>query len=187
MSSPVKLRKANRLIGRTLAFRNAQPEDAALILALRTDLRIARYLSATSAEVEKQFAWLKHYAASEGQAYFIIEANDGEQLGTVRLYDENGDSFCWGSWILKEGAPQIAAIESALMVYSYAIDYLGFKSAHFDVRKGNEHVWRFHERFGAVRVAETEHDFIYQISGESIAASCQRYKKYLPETVKVEM
>ncbi|MDP2761871.1 MAG: GNAT family N-acetyltransferase [Sideroxyarcus sp.] len=187
MSSPAKLRKANRLIGRALVFRNAQPEDAELIVALRTDTRIAKYLSVTSAEIAKQIDWLKQYAGGEDQAYFIIEANDGEKLGTVRLYDPQGDSFCWGSWILKEGAPQSAAIESALMVYSYAIDCLGFKNAHFDVRKENEHVWRFHERLGAVRVAEKEHDFIYKISGESIAASRQRYKKYLSDAVKVEM
>lgn len=174
-------------MGRALVFRNAQPEDAEWIVTLRTDVRIAKYLSATSAEIKKQIDWLKQYAVSEDQAYFIIEANDGELLGTVRLYDQQGNSFCWGSWILKERAPQSAAIESALMVYSYAIDYLGFKTSHFDVRKGNEHVWRFHERFGAVRVAETEHNFIYKISAESISASRQKYKKYLPNTVKVEM
>jgi RimJ/RimL family protein N-acetyltransferase len=187
MSSPIKLSKVNRLFGRSLVFLNAQPEDAEFIVALRTDMRIGKYLSATSSEVEKQIEWLKCYSTSDDQVYFIIESNDGEKLGTVRLYDQQGGSFCWGSWILNAGAPQSAAIESALMVYSYAIDYLGFKKSHFDVRKGNDHVWRFHERFGAVRVAETEQDFFYQISAESISASRQKYKKYLPDTVKVEI
>lgn len=50
-------------------------------------------------------------------------------------------------------------MESALTVYAYAVDHLGFTAAHFDVRRGNERVWKFHERFGAVRVDENEEDY----------------------------
>ncbi len=71
-----------------------------------------------------------------------IEFN-GEPIGTVRLYDARQNSFCWGSWILKAGSPKHAAIESALMVYAYAVDHLSSQSAHFDVRKDNEGVWLF--------------------------------------------
>ncbi len=167
-------------------LRDATVEDADFILALRTNEEKARYLSFTSADVERQRAWLGRYASSTDQAYFIIEAMDGEPLGTVRLYDARGNSFCWGSWILKAGAPAHAAIESALMVYAYAIDHLGFEQAHFDVRKGNESVWRFHERFGAERIAEGDLDYYYRISAEAIAASRTRYRKYLPNSVMVE-
>ncbi len=100
--------------------------------------------------------------------------------------DAKGNSFCWGSWILKDGAPQSAAIESALMVYSYAIGHLGFCAAHFDVCKGNKNVWRFHERFGAERMGETAIDYLYQINPEKILSARIKYKKYLPEAVTVE-
>jgi len=93
-----------------------------------------------------------------GQAYFIIEDRAGDPLGCVRIYDARGDSFCIGSWILRAGAPQRAAIESSLMVYALGIDHLGFRRAHFDVRKRNERVWTFHERCGARRVGETDDD-----------------------------
>ena len=113
------------------------------------------------AELAEQQAWLARYANAEDQAYFIIEYQN-EPVGTVRLYDPQGESFCWGSWILKNTRPSQAAMESALMVYAYAVDHLGFKSAHFDVRKGNEKVWQFHERFGARRVEETAKDHLYR-------------------------
>lgn len=51
-------------------------------------------------------------------------------------------------------------MESALIVYAYAVDHLGFQAAHFEMRKGNESVWQFHERFGAERLSENEHEFI---------------------------
>ena len=170
-----------------MIFRDAKQEDAAFILSLRTDSQKSRYLSSTDADLEKQKKWLHHYADQSDQAYFIIESLEGETLGTVRLYDAQEHSFCWGSWILKEGAPQTAAIESALMVYAYAINYLKFQSAHFDVRKGNESVWRFHERFGAIRVVSTENDYIYTIDGNTITQARRKYIKFLPEKIQITL
>jgi RimJ/RimL family protein N-acetyltransferase len=185
-SGTPQLRKAKRLMGKTLVFRDANTGDAAFILALRTDSRKSQHLSSTSPELDRQIAWLEAYAGKTDQAYFIIENRMGEPLGTVRLYDPQDNSFCWGSWILKSGAPQSAAIESALMVYAYAIDHLGFRQAHFDVRKGNESVWRFHERFGAERTGENDQDYLYRIGQKEIGVARQRYKKFLPETLVVE-
>jgi len=180
-----KLRKAARVLGKTLTFRDATVEDSAFILSLRTDSEKSRYLSAVSGELADQQTWLQRYALAEDQAYFIIQYQS-EPIGTVRLYDPQGDSFCWGSWILKNTRPNHAAMESALIIYAYALDHLGFKQAHFDVRKGNERVWQFHERFGAVRVAETAQDYQYQIAQLAISAARNRYNKYLPEPVIVE-
>lgn len=87
-----------------------------------------------------------------------------ESIGTVRLHDLQGDSFCWGSWMLKSTRTSLAAMESAFMVYAYAVDHLGLTAVRFDVRKGHERVWQFQERFGAVRAAEAEHDYLYRSS-----------------------
>ena len=126
--------------GKTLSFRNATVHDAAFILALRTDAEKSRYLSPVSGELAAQQAWLESYAQQDEQAYFVIEHHN-QPIGTVRLYDAQGHSFCWGSWVLTGKRPSHAAMESALMVYAYAVDHLGFTAAHFDVRKGNERVW----------------------------------------------
>jgi hypothetical protein len=72
------------------------------------------------------------------------------------------------------------------MVYAYAVDYLGFDQAHFDVRKNNDNVWRFHERFGATRIGETSHDYLYHIGQKEISSGRMRYGKYLPMPITVE-
>jgi len=167
-------------------FRNAVVKDADFILSLRSDKEKSKYLSQTPAELSHQIAWLIDYAGKSDQAYFIIETKEREPLGTVRLYDARSNSICWGSWILKDGAPQSAAIESALMVYSYAANFLGFRQAHFDVRKGNENVWRFHERMGAERVGETASDYLYRIDIDGVLSTHPKYRKYLPKVVTVE-
>ncbi len=178
------IRKAAQVKGKTLTFRDATVENADFILSLRIDLEKSRYLSTTSSDIHKQQWWLEHYAVADDQAYFIIEFN-GEPIGTVRLYDAQQNSFCWGSWILKAGSPKHAAIESALMVYAYAVEHLSFQSAHFDVRKGNESVWLFHERFGAHRISETDLDYLYTLDLQSIKASCTRYSKFLPDGINI--
>ena len=90
-----------------------------------------------------------------------------------------------GAWILKQGSPNCYSIESALLVYHFALS-LGFENAHFDVRKGNQSVWKFHERFGAIKSSETAEDFIYKISYVAIQRSLEKYKKYLPCEVLIE-
>jgi len=179
---PSKLLKVERIHGKTLTLRDASIDDAEFILSLRVDPEKSRYLSAVSKALEDQRAWLQYYAYANDQAYFIIESKR-EPIGTVRLYDAKGDSFSWGSWILTNRCPKHAAMESALIVYAYALDYLGFQTAHFNVRKGNKRVWLFHERFGASRVRETELDYFYEISRGAIDQSRDRYKKFLSGTV----
>jgi len=184
MGENPSIRTAALVRGETLVFRNAAVGDAEFILSLRTDEVKSRYLSATDNDLDAQRAWLERYAISEGQAYFIIEFND-EAIGTVRLYDAQCASFCWGSWTLKDGRPRQAAMESALMVYAYAVDHLGFTACHFDVRKGNERVLKFHERFGARRVDETEQDYLYNISLEEIQVARLTYSNFLASGVTV--
>ena len=185
MSAPV-IRRAALISGKTLQFRDASVADAEFILALRTDADKSRHLSTVSGRLEDQRDWLRGYANGSGQAYFIIEDAQGKPLGTVRLYDAQDDSFCWGSWILADAAPAPAAIESALIVYAYAIDVLGFRAAHFQVNRGNERVRAFHERFGAVCVAEDDLECRYTLSADAIAASRKRYARYLPSSLAVE-
>ncbi len=176
--------QAKCIIGKNIRLRNVAPSDAEFIVRIRTNEKKGRFISTTSSDVSKQRKWLEDYLTSKGQAYFLITDLENKPLGTVRMYDQQGDSFCWGSWVVAEEAPSHTAIESALLLYTYALA-LGFKRAHFDVRKGNLSVIKFHERFGAVRTGETEDDFLYTISKDKILSTLDKYKKYLPEEVEI--
>jgi len=158
--------------------------DATFILSLRTNPEKAKFLSPVSGALHDQIKWLERYKESTDQLYFIIE-HESQSIGTVRIYDPRGESFCWGSWILNENSLAHAAIESALMVYRFGLECLGFKSAHFDVRKENRKVWQFHERFGAVKVGEGKNDYYFEIHEDAIRASLIRYQRYL-NSVTVE-
>jgi RimJ/RimL family protein N-acetyltransferase len=164
-----RLIRPERVTGPNLTYRNAGPDDAEFILSLRLDPAKNAHLSQVPDDIERQRAWLADYA----DIYFIIE-HQGRPVGTVRLYDQRGTSFSWGSWILSANAPKSAAVESTLMVYQVGIE-LGFSASHFDVRTANEKVWKYHERCGAVRVGETDDSFLYEMGKGEIIALLNRY------------
>ena len=177
------IKKAKQVIGHNLLFRDANSCDAEFILSLRTNPSKNQYLSFVSNDLSLQTQWLEQYSLASDQIYFIILA-DEKPCGTVRIYDERGDSFCWGSWLLAPGAPSNFAIESALMIYQFSLR-LGFRRSHFGVRKENTSVWRFHERFGAERTGETDEDFLYKIERSEIEKSVVKYLRYLPDGIAV--
>ena len=171
-----------RDITRTIQVRLAREGDAAFILSLRQDEKKSRHLSSVHNSLSLQQQWLRDYLAREREGreyYFIIVDRENEPLGTVRLYDFREDSFCWGSWILKDGAPTAAAIESALMVYEIAFGRLAFQQSHFDVRKANSKVVEFHLRFGARIVGEDDLNYYFKYDKATYEATRTRYQRFL--------
>jgi len=171
-----------KIEGKNINLRFAEVGDAEFILRLRTDPSLNRHLSATDASLPMQQEWLRNYKVKEqnGQEfYFIITGKDEAPLGTVRLYDFQNDSFCWGSWIVLPEAPRTTAVESALLVYECAFYKLGFLRSHFDVRKANERVLAFHRRFGASEVGEDEDNVFFNFSREDYECIRAQYVRFM--------
>ncbi|RZS88894.1 RimJ/RimL family protein N-acetyltransferase [Phyllobacterium myrsinacearum] len=176
----MQIKKASYIHGTDIRFRNVEVSDAAFILSLRLDETRNKFISSVSPSLADQESYLEKYSKSEGEAYFIIEADHIGPIGTIRLYDQRGSSFCWGSWIVAPGAPARTGSKSAVLLYIYAFDTLGFSSSHFDVRQGNESVWRFHERFGAELTHEDELDRFYTLPRSAWERTKPRYEQYIP-------
>lgn len=166
----------------TIFFRFVEIEDASFILGLRTDENYNKYLSSVEDSLIKQIDWINQYKQKEAKAeefYFIIcLKRSGQPIGTVRIYDFRKDinSFCWGSWILNGNKTKYAALESALLIYDFAFNELGFSKCHMDIRKNNEKVINFHKRFGVEIIGQTDLDLlgIYtKKSYESIRSSIE--------------
>ncbi|MDE6958068.1 N-acetyltransferase [Helicobacter apodemus] len=166
------------LLGKHIALRLVQLSDAAFIYALRNDKK-ARFLTQIIGGVQAQEQWIVEYKKREAlgqEFYFIIQG--GESLGTIRIYDLKEDSFCWGSWIIKDSSPSYVAIESALCIYEFAFNTLGFRQSHFDVRKNNVKVVAFHQRCKARIVREDSKNYYFNFSKEDFASMQRHYAKY---------
>lgn len=170
------------LSSKTINLRLVEESDAEFILSLRLRGDLNKYLSTVDDDVELQREWIKDYKNQESQEkqfYFIIEKHDGTPCGTVRIYDFRGDSFSWGSWILNENKTKYAAIESALLVYHFGFNELGFKNSHFEVMKENERVIKFHQKFGAEIVREDVENYYFNISRSSVEENRKKFEGLL--------
>ncbi len=165
---------------KNIILRDVEIQDAEFILSLRCNENKAKFLHKTKNDLKQQQEYIKNYKTKNDEWYFIIENKENELLGTVRIYDliDNCD-FCWGSWLIKDGAPTTTAITSAILLYEYAFYKLKFTKAHFDVRKENKRVRAFHERFGAKCIKEDEIDSFYIYSKEEYEKIRPKYLKFI--------
>ncbi|MCT7911797.1 GNAT family N-acetyltransferase [Arcobacter lacus] len=170
------------IYGKNINMRTVEIEDAEFIYNMRQNQNKTKYLSKITGTVESQKEWIKNYKQREEdkkEFYFVIESKDEEKLGLVRMYDFKDNSFCWGSWLIKEDALKSTAIESALQIYEFGFYKLGFEKSHFDVRKGNDKVIAFYQRFGSKIVDEDELDHFFNFEKSDYEITKEKYKRYL--------
>ncbi len=168
-------------ITKRISFQFVDIPDAEFILSLRMDEARNQHLSATTNNLEMQREWIADYLKREEEFrefYFIITGANQDRLGTIRLYDFQPQSCRWGSWILRDGAPPYAALESVLMIYEIAFMRLGFSRSHFEVRKENNQVLTIHDRMGAVLIREDELNYYFHYFPETYGVIKNKYKNF---------
>lgn len=170
------------LKGQNISFRLATPDDADYIYSLRTNPRYNQHLSKTVGSIADQHRWLIEYKAREHgrkEFYFIITTTNTTNCGTVRIYNVNGDSFTWGSWILEANKPSKAAFETAILIYRFAFGKLGLSRCHFDVRRENDRALNFHRRFGARETHSDTENIYFEYSRAQFEANQNALTKTL--------
>lgn len=170
------------IYGKNINMRTVTQNDAEFIFSMRQKQDKIKYLSKITGSVESQKEWIQNYKRREEakqEFYFVIETKEQEKLGLVRMYDFQDDSFCWGSWLIKDEAPKTTGIESALQIYEFGFNELEFQKSHFDVRKENDKVIAFHKRFGAKIVDADKLNFYFNFKKEVYEVTKKKYKRYL--------
>lgn len=164
---------SEKLNGKYVNLREVTVDDADFILSLRCNENKSRFLHKTEDNLENQVAYIKNYFEIPDEWYFIIENKKGERIGTYRIYDIQGDSFCIGSWLMIDRVSPAESFESDWILRMYGFDVLGFKRIHFDVRKGNKKVIAYHKMVGARITGETELDWLWEITREEYVAKAK--------------
>jgi RimJ/RimL family protein N-acetyltransferase len=106
-------------------------DDAAFIVALRTDPARNQFINVTVPDVSKQEEWLRAYFERRWDYYFVIEhCKTGEREGTLGVYDvdEQQQTAEWGRWIVRRGSK--AAGPSGCLVFDLAFGDLGLSALH---------------------------------------------------------
>lgn len=136
--------------------------DAKMILKLRNNPNLNKFISKTDSSVEKQKEWIREYKKreKEGRDYYfsIRKVIDDEILGYVRVYDiDKHNKTCeWGSWVMKEDKPASSALESIILIYDFIFNTLKIEKAFQAVMKGNRKVILFHKAYGVKKISDDE-------------------------------
>lgn len=177
--------QTGRLVGKFVQLRLVSEDDAAFVHGLRTDPRYNGFLSPVGPDIEQQRAWIRAYKEREANGrefYFIIERNDGLPVGTVRVYEITEHAYTWGSLILNEDKPRLAAVEVLLLIHQLGFQFLKRSLARFDVMKQNEHAIRFYNRFGARPSGEDSLKLYYEVTPEIFFAALRDFESQLVKT-----
>ena len=123
--------------------------DASLVVELRCNPELNRFLHASSSKIDDQLKWLESYYKREDDFYFVIEnCCSGVPEGVIALYDVSFDQRTgeWGRWILRPGS--LAAVESAYLIYKVAFDLVKLESVFCRTVADNAKVVSFHDSCG---------------------------------------
>jgi len=135
--------------GAAFRLRPIGDADAALVLELRSNPELNRFLHATSPSLDDQLAWLARYYERPGDYYFVVERlQGGAAEGVISLYDIDAANHGgeWGRWILRPGS--LAAVESAWLIYRCAFETLGLQEVYCRTVADNGPVVSFHDSCG---------------------------------------
>lgn len=137
------------LAGPAFRLRPIGDADAQLVLELRCNAHLNRFLHATSTSLEDQLIWLARYYQRPGDFYFVVERlKTGAPEGVISVYDIDFETNSgeWGRWILKPSS--LAAVESAWLIYRYSFEQLKLSQVYCRTVADNQPVVSFHDSCG---------------------------------------
>lgn len=136
--------------------------DAEFIVQIRTEYPArVRYLHPIAPDVQLQREWITRYLERQNDYYWVIERSDTHKPeGLIGIYDVNSvtQTAEWGRWVLSSGS--LAAIESVLLLYRLAFEFLKLGSLYCITVAENLPVVSFHDSCGMPRAGLLKNHFI---------------------------
>jgi len=133
--------------GKYVDLKYAKIEDAEVILQMRQDPDLTKFLPRLDITVAEQRKWIEKQQIREGDYYFVVWSKKGKAIGTIRVYNIHGGQGETGSLVLSGNA--FENLEAKLLCEDFQWDILNLESTtgFFDVN--NIQAQKFAALFGA--------------------------------------
>lgn len=140
---------SKEVCGTFTKLRAVTVEDAELILALRTNSEINRFLNKTEDNLSLQIEWIQHQQKKVGDYYFAICNEENQAVGVIGLYniDEEQGTGEMGRYVCAT-AP-IQAWEGMTLIHDFGFDVLGLNKIYYRVLSENSKAIAITQRFGS--------------------------------------
>lgn len=155
--------------------------DADFIIKIRTDDLKSRFISTTSADVEKQKTWIREYKKREKsgeELYLIAEDENGVDFATYRLYNKIENSIEIGSFVSKPKYDNaLNVIKVDVILKSFVFNDLGLEKIRFEVRKENKSVINYHKKFNPILLHEDKLNYYFVLEKDAFLAASSKFEK----------
>ena len=148
--------------GKYVDLKSCTEEDAEFTLAIRQDPKFIKYLPKINNTVEQQKAWISYQRKKEGDYFFVVWDKLGNRIGTIGVYDINGEQAEAGRNIILGDSFQ--AIEASLLLSQFEFYVLKLKCVKAFIFAENKRAIRFNKLFGGI-ISNIHVDDKQQIKG----------------------
>lgn len=135
-----------KIEGRYINLLPATVEDAVFTRNIRMDSRFSKYFPKMENTVEDQINWIKKQREKTGDYFFVVWDKKGNRIGTIGLYDYDGETCEAGRLAIDGNAFQ--SIEAQILSFEYAFNILCVKRTISYIFEDNERALRFSKSFG---------------------------------------
>ena len=142
---------AESIKGRYVDLRSCTEEDAAFTREIRRDPEFIKYLPKIDNTIEQQVNWIQNQRNKVGDYFFVVWNKNKERIGTVSVFDIQGDNPKTGRLALKGNA--LENIEAQFLSFNYAFNTLGTEKLWGFIYSENHRAIRFAEIFGSTLMA----------------------------------
>lgn len=132
--------------GKYVSLKSATIEDAEFTLALRQNPVLTKYLPRLDIGIDQQKSWIVSQREKAGDYFFVVRNIENQPIGTVSIYEINGDTSESGRLALIGNALENA--EASMLLFEFAFNVLGLKKVTGYIVDGNKRAERFNRQFG---------------------------------------
>ncbi len=175
--------------GKLVDLKAADIDDAEFTLSIRQDPEMTKHLPRLDITMDQQKEWIKRQREEENGYFFVVWDKQGNRLGTMSVYDINGDTGEGGRLALY-GDP-MQKIEAGLLMLEFDFDVLRLEHIIGWVEADNKPALRWNKMFGAI-FNEPEIDKRgkmiqrFTITKDDARVACKKIRGILQKTVASE-
>lgn len=172
----------NSIDGKFVNLRSVREEDAEFILRLRNNPQISKFLPPLNVSIDQQKAWIAKQRLDNDSYYFIIEDKGFNPIGTISVYNIDGDHAETGRFC--STGDSVQNMEAAVLNDDFIFQTLKLEYLDIWVYKDNKPVLALNQGFGCKWDGEGSDEkgipFLYgKLTSENYMIKSQKIKKTL--------
>ena len=140
--------------GKYVDLRSCTEDDAEFTREIRRDPEFSKFFPALDNTLEQQKAWIKQQREKKGDYFFVVWNKTGNRVGTISIYDVEGEYAESGRLAIKSNNP-FEAIEAQILSFRFAFGVLGLNCINGYIFADNERAIRFNKQFAGKQYPPT--------------------------------